>query len=345
MPFAIVRNDITKMATDAIVCPASHDLQPGGGAEAAIHHAAGRGLKAECRRLGGCVQGRTVVTKGYDLACRYIIHTVAPVWQDGHHEEENILRICYKRCLYRAKELECRSIAFPLLAAGSCGFPVEKAMEIALDEIRQFLAAEEMHIFLVLFDKAACTAGTERFRDLQSYITEREVQTTSKRFARKTPLFSAGTRSQEICADYCAAASTEMSSEAPNVHAFQASSSLAEMVRRRDASFSQTLLQLIDEKGMTDVETYKKANIDRKLFSKIRSDVNYKPKKQTVLAFAIALELDIDETSMLLKRAGFVLSDSIKFDLIVRYFIERKRYDIFEINEALFAFDQMLIGC
>lgn len=119
---------------------------------------------------------------------------------------------------------------------------------------------------------------------------------------------------------------------------------IAELLNKLDASFSQTVLSLIDARGLTDVEVYKRANLSRQLFSKIRRDQEYKPTKATAVALAIALELSLDECNDLLERAGFSLSTSSKFDVIVRYFIERECYDIYKLNAMLFAFDQPLLG-
>ncbi len=348
MPFLMVREDITRMETDAIVSSASPDLSGGGGADAAIRHAAGEGLLAECSRIGSCAVGEAKLTGGYQLQSRYVIHTVCPVWTD--EKAAAALRSCYRAALSLAKAQGCESIAFPLLGAGACGCPTKTAMAIAMDEIARFLEDAEMLVYLVVFDQEAHCRGRERFPDLCAYIRDHEVVKTQQLFARGVPLAS---RDIPVIAEAAAAAPAMVKkSKKPSgmlrktYHAETAECDpdLLQKLHAKDESFSEMLLRLIDERGMTDAQVYKKANIDRRLFSKIRSDAGYQPKKQTVLAFAIALELELPETEKLLRRAGFVLSDSLQFDLIVKYFIERHRFNIFEINEALFAFDQVLIG-
>ena len=357
MPFNIITGDITKIGADAIVNAANSSLLGGGGVDGAIHRAAGSELLAECRTLGGCPTGQAKITKGYRLPCRFVIHTVGPIWNGGGHGEKELLYSCYINSLELARQNGCESIAFPLISAGAYGYPKDKALQVAVSAFEVFLRDNDMSITLVIFDKRAYAMQPE-LRDSISRFIDMNSPKPKKRFS----LFAdrgfgaaAGASAEkslnkaiEAPAEYEAledACCEELPMCGAAMAAPAAGAGLNEFLMSRDESFSQMLLRLIDEKGMTDVQAYRKANIDRKLFSKIRSDVNYKPKKQTALAFAIALELDLDSTVDLLSKAGFTLSDSLQFDLIVKYFIINKQYDVFVINQALFAFDQSLIGC
>lgn len=333
MPLQIVRNDITKMQVDAIVNAANSSLLGGGGVDGCIHRAAGPGLLAECRTLGGCATGDAKITGGYALPCRYVIHTVGPVWRGGTHGERQLLASCYRTSLELALAHGCETVAFPLISSGVYGYPKDQAMAVAVETIRRFLATQELMVYLVLFDRDACRIGNQLYTEIRAYIDDRYVEAHTDSAAeqsRRLNLFRPSAQAHE-----------------PPVFAMAAApmaGSLEEALRCVDESFSQMLLRKIDEKGMTDVQCYKKANISRKLFSKIRSDPHYRPSKATALAFAIALELPLSETRELLMKAGFALSHSSKADIIVEYFIEHRKYDIFAINEALFAFDQALLG-
>ena len=338
MPLEIVRNDITKMKVDAIVNAANESLLGGGGVDGAIHRAAGAGLLAECRTLGGCKTGKAKITGGYDLPAKHVIHTVGPIYSDGEHGEKALLESCYRESLALAKENKCETVAFPLISSGVYGYPKDQALKVAIDVISDFLLESEMTVYIVIFDKAAYKISEKLFSDIAEYIDDNYVDehTDYRResIRMNAPMAPCAKRRKanidflEIC----------------DCKAMVAEDDLDAKLRQIDESFSQMLLRKIDEKGMTDAECYKKANIDRKLFSKIRSDIHYKPSKPTALAFAISLELSLTETEEILRKAGFALSHSNKFDIIIEYFISRGNYNIFEINEALFAFDQSLLG-
>ena len=337
MPLEIVRNDITKMTVDAIVNAANESLLGGGGVDGAIHYAAGPELLAECKTLGGCKTGKAKITSGYNLPAKYVIHTVGPIYEDGRHGEKALLESCYRESLALAKEHNCETVAFPLISSGVYGYPKDQALKVAIDVISDFLLENEMKVYIVIFDKAAYKISEKLFSDIAEYIDDNYVdEHTDYRRERS--------RMNYPCQSVMIGSAQPEYLDLCECKAMSADDDLDEIIKRIDESFSQMLLRKIDEKGMTDAECYKKANIDRKLFSKIRSDVHYKPSKPTAIAFAISLELSLDETEDMLKKAGFALSHSNKFDIIIEYFISNGNYNIFEINEALFAFDQSLLG-
>ena len=335
MPLIIVRNDITKMSVDAIVNAAKESLLGGGGVDGCIHRAAGPELLQECRTLGGCRTGEAKITGAYRLPCRYIIHTVGPVWNGGSHGERELLVSCYRTSLALAKEHGCETVAFPLISSGVFGYPKDQSLRVAVDAISEFLAENDMTVYIVIFDRAAYQIGNKLFADIAAYIDDHYVDAhTDSRRERMRGSFDLQSQPLSVYED----AAPQYAS------ASVASGNLDDLLAHLDAGFSETLLKLIDRSGKKDSEIYKKANVDRKLFSKIRNNPGYKPSKSTAIAFAIALELNLDETRDLIARAGYALSASSKFDVIIEYFIGREKYDIFEINEALFAFDQSLLG-
>ena len=349
MPLLLVRNDITKMKCDAIVNAANNGLRGGGGVDGAIHRAAGIGLLAECITLGKCETGKAKVTGGYNLPCRYVIHAVGPIWKDGEHGEEELLRSAYRESFALALEKNCESIAFPLLSSGAYGYPKDLAMKVALGCFNEFLLEHEMLIYLVIFDKEATALGEELFPNVAKYIDDNYIGIKrvleERRFREISEEFSNRSVPMDCCAEAmpCMPAPKRFAGAAP-LQKKKEPGSLEDALSMIDESFSEMLLRKITEKGITDVQCYKKANVDRKLFSKIRSNPGYHPKKKTVLAFAVALELSLPETEEMLLKAGYSLTKSSKFDIIVEYFIRSGIYDIFTINEALFSFDQDLLG-
>ena len=328
MPLELVRNDITTMRVDAIVNAANESLMGGGGVDGAIHRAAGPELLAECRTLGGCKTGQAKLTKGYRLPAKYVIHTVGPVWRGGGHGERALLASAYRSSLELALASGCETVAFPLISSGVYGYPKDQALRVAVDTIGEFLLAHDMTVYLVIFDRAAYAIGGKLFADIAAYIDDRYVDAHTDRYETQRRRMALESSSME--------ADTRAPAAAP--------AGLDEALSKLDESFSQMLLRKIDERGLTDAQCYKKANIDRKLFSKIRSDIHYKPSKPTAMAFAVALELPLAEAREMLEKAGFAFSHASKFDIIVEYFIAHQNYNILEINEALFAFDQSLLG-
>lgn len=337
MPLQIVRNDITKMKVDAIVNAANSSLLGGGGVDGCIHRAAGPELLQECRTLHGCETGGAKITKGYKLPCKYVIHAVGPIYRDGRHQEQKLLESCYKTSLNLAKKHGCESVAFPLISSGIYGYPKDQALKVAVDTISAFLLENDMMVYIVIFDRKAYQISGKLFADIAAYIDDRYVEEHTD--SRREQMRRLKTLEESVC---LSAASASMSPETADKCVGR--KTLEDALNQIDESFSEMLLRKIDESSMTDAQCYKKANIDRKLFSKIRSDKFYKPSKPTVLAFALALELPITEMQDMLSKAGFALSHSSKFDIIVEYFVEQGNYNVHEINEALFAFDQSLIG-
>ena len=384
MPLTFLRADITTLSCDAIVNAANTKLLPGGGVCGAIFKAAGiLPLALACRKIGSCAVGSAVMTKGFKLKAKAIIHTVGPVYGKDPANQERLLGDCYRNSLRLAAENGFESIAFPLISSGIYGYPKDKALNIATNAIKDFLQKSEtdMQVFLVVYDKASFEISRTLYEDIRSYIDEREVRrpaanrmpedgvanmpfgapapddfpgSTGKHgyTAKENPPHDEISHPQAKSFPRTKPLSDRQKDFPPEAVCKQASMSLldalrdrslADLLDRKSETFSEMLLRLIDEKGMTDVEVYKRANIDRKLFSKIRKK-DYVPKKATVFALIIGLRLNMDEARDLLSRAGFAFSESLRFDIIIEYFIEHNRYDIYEINETLFAFDEPLLG-
>ena len=329
MPFEIVRNDIVNMKVDAIVNTANPRPIIGAGTDKAVHDKAGARLLLARKEIGNIAVGEAAITPAFDLDANYVIHTAGPIWKDGRSGEEDLLASCFRNSLGIAKKKACESIAFPVISTGSYGFPKPLALQIAVREISSFLMENEMQVYLVVFEKQSFELSEKLFKSVSSYIDANYV---SDKMNLEYGTSKVRRRNYEDMLLH--ESSYEITSKMPNLDG---------MLNNLDRGFSETLLDLIDRTGKKDSEIYKKANVDRKLFSKIRNNVNYKPSKATALAFAIALELSMDETDDLLARAGIALSQSNKFDVIVKYFIENKKYDIFELNSVLFEFDQPLI--
>lgn len=334
MPLEIIRNDITKMHVDAIVNPTNSNMFGTAGVDGTIHRIAGPELREETSKIGICEVGEAKLTKSFNMPSKFIIHTVGPIWKDGSQGEEDLLANCYKSSLKIALDRKFESIAFPLISSGTFGYPKDKALSTAITTIGEFLLKHEMTVYLVVYDKKAYKLSEKLFSTIKEYIDDNYVDEHRMYEREACNVLEESRCSSSICIEKEITLSKSISIRRI----------LDDVVNHIDETFSEMLMRLIDERKMNDSEAYKKANVDRKLFSKIRINKDYGPSKPTVLAFAIALELNFDETKDLLLTAGFALSDSSKFDIIIKFFIEEGDYDIFRINEALFAFDQKTLG-
>ena len=382
MAIKIIRSDITKIKVDAIVNAANESLLGGRGVNGAIHRAAGSQLLEECKMLGGCKVGEAKITNAYELPAKFVIHTVGPVWQGGSKGEEQLLTNCYTNSLDLAIKKGIKTIAFPLISSGVNGYPKDKVLRVAMNVFKAYLW-NDIDIFLVLYGKVAVELPESLSSEIDKFIAQKYVE-KPKRYSKNyeddlrpdicacTPLASEEDikiffpEDESIEDDenhlYVRKAEKASRKESCNMErqpipicenmmrprsAFRRkeSKTLGDIIDARRETFSEMLLKLIDQKGMTEVEVYKRANIDRRLFSKIRTDNYYTPSKKTAIALAIALSLNLDETIDFIGRAGYTLSSVLKFDIIIRFFIEKANYDIFEINEVLFAYNLPLLGC
>ncbi len=360
MSLLLVRNDIVNVQADAIVNPANPQLVQGSGTSRAIYLAAGEEkLAAACAHIGHCGLGEAVITPAFQLPAKYIIHAACPAWEDGTQGEAELLKHTYTSALLLAAKYQLESIAFPLLSAGNYRFPKEVAMQTAVNAISSFLMEHEMTVYLVLYDRSSVSVSKKLFAEISEYIDDHYVTAKDERY----PGAQRGRRMEALWEEQRLRARMEEEQQRLRARVEEESSfgdtadeeqtfrsslpapkkSLEERMRQMQESFSQMLLRLIDERGLSDSYVYKRANVDRRHFSKIRNDVEYCPSKKTVLAFAVALELTLEETGNLLQSAGFMLSNSSKFDVIVRYFIESRIYDIYEINAMLFAYGQPIL--
>ena len=331
MPIKIVRQDITKMDCDAIVNPTDSYYSHKGGVDEAIHNAAGKELYTECINKGFLSCSNAIITNSFLLPCKYIIHTMGPKWVDGNENEESRLISCYNEVLKLAKENKCESIAIPLISSGTFGFPKDKVLKIAISEISSFLLDNEMLVYIVVYDKTSYSISEKLFCDVESYIENEYSGYILGARRRKTPYDKCYSQVAESYSEYDTCCKSDRS--------------LDDFFRNMDKGFAETLFDYIDKKGMTDVECYKKANVDKKTFSKIKCNMDYRPSKVTAVSFAIALRLDLEETNHLLNTVGMSLSKSSKFDVIIEYFITTGNYkDIFDVNETLYQFDQVGLG-
>ncbi|MBQ3663374.1 MAG: macro domain-containing protein [Clostridia bacterium] len=380
MPFRIVRNDITKMETDAIVNTANDYPTVGTGCDHAVYEAAGFSelLDYRVKNIGFVPEGDVFLTPGFHLPAKHIIHAVSPHYYDGKHGEEKLLRSCYRKSLELAARQGFRSIAFPLISTGGFCYPKEEGMRIAVDEIHAFLLHSDMQVYLVVFDRKATQMGKNLYPDLEAYIDQNYVEEKHQEeydsvlysvhdrrkeppvdfstntiglgmhdtvpdaffeereltaLAMSAPVFPAASYSEEETPEAVPAESAVFEMEPDAIEEMERK--LQERIEHMTDTFSEYLLYLIKKKGLKNSDAYKGALLDKKVFSKIKNNRDYHPEKRTALRLCIGANLNLDESKDLLSRAGYALSPCDKTDIIFSYFIEKRIYDIFELDIQL----------
>ena len=367
MPFEILRADITKLdrRVDAIVNTANPRPVIGDGTDTAIHAAAGPQLLQAREKIGPIARGEAAVTKAYGLNARYVIHAVGPSWVDGSQGEEDTLRRTYDAALARIREKHCRSAAFPLLAAGSYGFPRDRALKIAIAAFTDFLPKYPMQLYLVVFNKEAFRISEQLFANVQSYIDDHYAR---EQELWERPNYGFGSSfggfvtnperaasEREVSFDSVNAAPTppygSNSCMAPQYNGFTLQAApafsqartkhqtLEERLKNRGETFSEATLRIIDEHGWKDSEVYNRVFMDRRLFSKLRRK-DYRPGRETAILMAFALRLNADEARDYIGLAGYTFSSGSKADIIVEYFLQAGNYDVIELDAALMEFGE-----
>ena len=298
MPFRIIRTDITKVTADIIVNITNSEPYIGLGSELVIYRGAGEEkLLKERKKIGEISEGNIAITDAFELNAQYIIHTVGPCWKDKDKRGFETLEKCYKKCLDKAVELKCKSIAFPLIATGRGGFPKDQALEIAVSSFRNSLFKNDMEIILVIYDDKSFQLSKKILNKINKYI---EINHRINGFDfRKNQNF------------------------------------LKENLNHVTLSFQKKLLELIRISGMNDKDICRMANIDSKIFNRIKKRTTYYPKKKMVMSLCIGLKLNLEQSKDLLMSAKYEFNSSSKFDLIVQNAIENKEYDILKLNVEL----------
>lgn len=344
MPFKIIKNDLTTLEVDAIVNPTDIFFSGGGGVDEKIHLAAGKELREELNTKEQINVSEATITNGYNLKCKKIIHVAGPIWYDGNHNEQILLANSYINCLKVAKENNIQSIAFPLISTGTFSFPKEIGLEIATNCFTSFLLEEEMDIYLVVYDKESIAVSEKVFGEIQEFITdcfqEEFNKTYSVSYSMNMELEDElpNEKDQEFNYSKVSISKSKIKNRFEEDEAIEAINKM-----HLEKTFTEKLLSIIDKKGLKDSKVYKKANIDRRLFSKIRSNTNYKPTKKTAIALCLALELDYYETQDLLSRTNLALARSDRFDIVIEYCIKNKIYNIIYVNQILYNFDLDLL--
>ena len=341
MPFKIIRDDITKVKADAIVNPVNPEVSIGGGVESAIYEAAGKEKLLEARKeLGRLHPGKVGVTEAFNLDAKYIVHVSGLYWKGGNSFEARCLEECYEKALKAALDKGCKSIAFPLLATGTYGFPKDIGLDVAVSAFTEFLEEYEMDITLVVFGNDAVNVSGKLAYEVRSFVDDKYVKEALEaeykedrnieRYALPNERFHLLLKEETYDVPDGACTKDTFSAKQPG-------SLEAALKNIYKESFEKHLQQLINKKGLKNSEVYAAANISKQYFSKLLKG-QVKPSKDKMLALAVGLRLNMDEVVDFLRIAGYALSPISQTDTVVEYFIRKQEYNVLKINIVLFDY-------
>lgn len=341
MPFKIIRDDITKVKADAIVNPANPEPVIGGGVESAIYEAAGREKLLEARKeLGRLQPGKVGVTEAFNLDAKYIVHVSGLYWKGGNSFEARCLKECYEKALKAALDKGCKSIAFPLLGTGTYGFPKDIGLDVAVSTFTEFLEEYEMDITLVVFGNDAVNVSGKLVDEVRSFVDDKYVKEALEAEYKKDRNIERYALPNERFHLLLKEETYDVPDNACTKETFSAepSGSLEAALKNiYKESFEKHLQQLINKKGLRNSEVYAAANISKQYFSKLLKG-QVKPSKDKMLALAVGLRLNMDETADFLRIAGYALSPISQTDTVVEYFIRKQEYNVLKINIVLFDY-------
>lgn len=341
MPFKIIRDDITKVKADAIVNPVNPEVCIGGGVESAIYEAAGKEKLLEARKeLGRLNPGKVGVTEAFNLDAKYIVHVSGLYWKGGNSFEARCLEECYEKALKAALDKGCKSIAFPLLATGTYGFPKDIGLDVAVSAFTEFLEEYEMEITLVVFGNDAVNVSGKLVDEVKSFIDDKYVKEaleTEYKEDRKIFCYSLSSERLHLLLKEETYDVLDNACTKDTFSAKQPGSLEAALKNIYKESFEKHLQQLINKKGLRNSEVYAAANISKQYFSKLLKG-QVKPSKDKMLALAVGLRLNMDEVVDFLRIAGYALSPISQTDTVVEYFIRKQEYNVLKINIVLFDY-------
>lgn len=335
MPFFIVEGDITKMNTDCIVISSDVSLKPVGGMSTALYNAVKEPelLKKECEKIGFCGGCECVTTRSYGLASKYIIHSVAPIFCDCGKNAEKYMETCYKNALYMAGCKEAKSVSLPFIGTGKKGFPKDMVLRSAINSIKNYLDKYDMNIYFVVHNRSSFLVDSNLIEKVNNFINDNYTGKTNKSFDIINSFAESFTVDSDTFVNF-------------PIDFNRADIATDEIVEKNSekVKFDELLKNEMKKHKIRDSKLYRKCNIEKDAFARLKNDINKNPSKEIVFALTVGLEMNIFDAEIFVKKCGYSLSSDYKQNVILRYFLENKMFDIYTINEIMFYYNESQLG-